>query len=231
MNSKVCQLVITDGREGVLERTLNSWDEKLVHKPFDYTVLVDDSASPEYQNWLRSKYAIRFNLMILHGERKGFDGAIQSGWSNIPKDADFVFHLEDDFLLNRALFLDDWISILKANPQVAQIVSYRQPWSQAEYEIGGYIPLFIRQGHTFKNEFYKDENGKEWAVVEHRRHFSTNPCLYRRRIVEVGWPSAPGYTSEDLVGPRIFEKYPGSVYLIWGHKDDEPLVHHFGRSK
>jgi hypothetical protein len=55
--------------------------------------------------------------------------------------------------------------------------------------------------------------------------------VYRREITTVGWPDAPGYASEDLLTDRIMSKFPDSVYLIWGHRDDEPMVHHFGRSK
>ena len=107
-------LLITDGRDDYLTRTLTS---ALVNLPApERVVLVDDRA----------------HIM-------GFAGAIQHGWNQIlATDAEFIFHLEGDFTFNAPVDLDAMVS-LAADPHIAQVALKRQPWNPQEVDAGGIV--------------------------------------------------------------------------------------------
>lgn len=106
----VALLLISDGREDYLERTMTSADEQL--PVFDQVVHIDDTA-----------------------HELGFAGAIQAGWDRV--DCDHVFHLEQDFTFNRPVPLDLMVEVLDANPHLVQLALLRQPWNAVERSAGG----------------------------------------------------------------------------------------------
>jgi hypothetical protein len=221
--SRVCLLLITDGRAECIEKTLLSWAEQLDGAFTDF-IVVNDSGDMEYACWLDRK--LPYFTRIHHPRRLGFGETIRDAWANIPGHCDFIFHLEDDFLLNRSFKLDDWIAVLKANPDVISITAYRQPWSQAEIFAGGFIPM--RPG-CYQDKKYVGDNDVEYDVIEHTNNFSTNPCLYPSWLTNIDWPESP--ESEGKFGFVLKELNPNSKYLLWGKTTDEPLVHHFGARK
>ncbi len=107
-------LLITDGRDDYLTRTLTS---ALVNLPApERVVLVDDRAH------------------IL-----GFAGEIQHGWAQIlATDAEFIFHLEADFTFNQPVPLDDMAHLLE-DPRIVQVALKRQAWSPEEVAAGGLV--------------------------------------------------------------------------------------------
>ncbi len=217
---RVCLVIVTDGRDQYIKQTWDSWDTKLDFK-FSEIIIIDDSARRDYQRWLDETFAKKVWKIVHHPERLGFGRTVADVWAQVPKDAHYVFHLEDDFLLNRPLDLNNWIKILQDNPKVVQVCAYRQPWSQDEINKGG----FIKQ-HA---GCYTDKVYSGFDVVEHKRNFSTNPSLYPRWLVDKGWPEDPN--SEGKLSFALKEIDPEYVYLLWGKSTDEPLVHHFGQRR
>lgn len=108
----VCLLLISDGRDEYLQRTLLSAAEHL--PAFDQLVHVED-----------------------RGHELGFAGAIQHGWEQVK--ADWVFHLEADFTFTERVDLNRMKTILVARPYLAQLVLKRQPWNPDETAAGGII--------------------------------------------------------------------------------------------
>jgi hypothetical protein len=68
-----------------------------------------------------------------------------------------------------------------------------------------------------------DVYGNQW--LEHRRCFTTNPCLYRRSLCAAGWPDE--LDSEGLMTQRL-NGDPANRFGYWGPRDDSPWVHHIG---
>ena len=101
----VCLLIISDGREEYLQRTLASAEEHL--PSCDQVVHIDDTH-----------------------HQLGFAGAIQAGWDRVQ--TDYVFHLEANVTFNRSVPLDDMRQVLDENPHLTQIALLRQPWNRAE---------------------------------------------------------------------------------------------------
>ena len=131
----ICLLVFTDGRGEYLEPTLDSFAQN-VSGSIIHSILIDDSANESYANWLDARYKDWFTQIVHHETRRGFVGAVQSGWDNLP-DCDFVFHLEDDFTFNAKVNLDELAQVLTAFPYLAQIVLKRQPVNESEKQAGG----------------------------------------------------------------------------------------------
>lgn len=209
----VTQLVITDGRKEYLQQTLDSAGKNIIGN-ITHRIMVDDSCNPEYAAWLDATYP---EFTIAHSTtRLGFAGAIQKGWSMLPRNTEFCLHLEDDFTFNERWDQRDAINILDSHPDVAQIALRRQAVGH-EVNFGGFVEQFP--------DSYTD---MEWGGLhwfEHKRFFTTNPSLYPVRITELGWPDAPH--SEGKFGiERLFPAGYKTAFL--GKKSDPPKVHHIG---
>lgn len=217
-------LIITDGRRDCFQRTLRSffdnWAEPSQGCPVDQVIVIDDSADPEYWRWLDESYGY-FDI-VHHMQRKGFGGAIASGWAEIAKgDHTWVFHLEDDFTFNRPIDPIGMKTVLTQHPDVVQMALKRQPWNEYERLAGGFM-----EQHP---EEYTNETtaGHDWCWQ--RRFFSTNPSLYRTSLIERGWPQEE--QSEGKFGLRLLADQPNARFGFWGHTVDEPAVHHIGTER
>lgn len=110
----ICLLIITDGREDYLERTLASAQQNL--PAFDQRIFVDDTS-----------------------HELGFAGAIQKGWDQV--ETDFVFHLEADFTFNQPVPVYRMVRLLDRQPHLAQVALKRQAWNEEEKAAGGIVEL------------------------------------------------------------------------------------------
>lgn len=223
----IALLVITDGRGDYLADCIASLDA--LHGPVTERWMYDDTGDDTYRAKLAATYP-QFRH-INGGPRQGFAGAIRSAWAQLAEHsaADWVFHLEQDFVLNRPVDLACMVEVLAARPYVAQMALRRQPWNAAERAAGGVVEQHPRD--------YIDRcdllTGAEW--LEHRLFFTTNPCLYRRSLMSVGWPGGP--QSEGHFLRRILtEGTPEAAGVLlrfgyWGSRNDGPWVTHIGHQR
>lgn len=218
--TRVCWLLITDGRLGVLEKTLDSWKEKLCAR-ISHIMIVDDSGEKSYNERMSKLHSHEVDAIYHHTKRLGYSATIQDSWSKIPADCHYILHLEDDFLLNRELDLSQMIDVLKHDKKVAQIGMLRQPWSAAEINVGGFLKLYPADYH---NAVYCIGARHYYPVIINSHNWSFNPCIYPREITELGFPSG-SYEAEC----KFTEKLKDRICLIWGPLNQEPLVHHFGQ--
>lgn len=148
----------------------------------------------------------------------GFAGAIAEGWRQVREiRPDWVFWIELDFTFNRDVPLDRMIAVMERHPNLAQICLLRQAWNEEERRAGG-----IMQLHP-EDYVQRVEAGDIW--VEHRRHFSTNPCLISGALCAQGWPQED--QSEGKFTHRLLAD-PAVRFAYWGAKADEPFVTHIG---
>ena len=205
-------LVFTDGRADCLLRTIQSFELNL-NGQLNPLLMIDDSANPGYAEWLDSNFQ---DYLITHNSKRlGFAGAVQRGLSLLLKDTDYVFWLEDDFVLNRKVNIDEMTTILESHPYLAQVVLKRQPINSEERDAGDILALHPQD--------YIDKEG--W--VEHSRNFSTNPNLTPYRITRLGWPNAPD--SEKKFSQMLIKN--GYQFAYLGQKSDSPLVEHIGTER
>jgi hypothetical protein len=215
-------LVITDGRNDLLQRSIHSFEDR-VTGPIIERWIYDDSGERSTREWIAETYPDWTLINHPSGRRQGFSGAIRTAWSALRSEsiADHIFHLEGDFTFARKVDLADFENILDKRPNLAQVALLRQPWSDAEKEAGGIIQMR-------PDEFvsHLDRDGRTW--LEHDLFFTTNPSLYRRSLIEsFDWPR--GAQSEGRFGGRLREV--GFRFAFWGAKDDPPAVTHIGENR
>lgn len=208
----IALLVITDGRKDCIKQTIPS-ALAMLEGPITSRIIYDDSGDAEYRRWLFNAFPT-FEL-VFEPRRQGFGGAIQAAWNYLKNtDSQYIFHCEDDFLFNRPVPLVEMMEVLDEHPYLYQLALRRQAWNDTEKRAGGII-----EQHP-EDYFQKD------GWIEHKRFFTTNPCLYRRSLLDIGWPQ--GDNSEGHFTHKILNSDPNSQFAFWGHKADEPWVTHFG---
>ena len=221
-------LVMTDGRDDYLERTMTSAYEIL---NIDGQVWIhDDTGDDQYRAGLQRRYKTAH--VIHHGPRRGFGGAIRFAWEAMTEvsTADYVFHLEDDFVFRSAVDLRHLAALLEEKPYLAQVALKRQPW-WTEPDGG-----FMEQHREWYIGCEEHDGGRSVRWVETIRNWTTNPSLYRRDLCAGGWPDDPH--SEGQYGFRLRERgLPWGVagddvrFAFWGAIDDPPAVEHIGKER
>lgn len=229
-------MVVTHGRSECLMRTAASLVERWEGPAIDSVVVVDDSGDPDYREWLLSD-AVSGLLhglpgqpvaqVVSHKSRKGFAAAINTGWVAV-RDHDWIFHLEDDFVFEAPVLVDEMISVLLSNDHLVQMSLLRQACNDQERDAGGLV-----QAHP--GEFVEHTDGRRWWM-EQRLYFTTNPSVYRGSLTRIGWPwgqSSEGvftHTLKDFgffVGAKLVK--PDEVrFGVWGRTTDPPRISHIG---
>lgn len=214
--------MLTDGRRDCFALTWTSfWQQSGLLTPNSgcRVVVVDDAADEAFADWLDDSVGrLSANAEVVHNEqRRGFAGAIQTGWAHLPADAGYVWHLEDDFQFTRPVDLTAMQRVLDCHPHVVQLALRRQPWNDEERLAGGIVEQWPDQ--------YEDRRDGDAEWLEHRLFFTTNPSLYRADLCRRGWPDAP--RSEETFTQQILED-PNARFAFWGARDSGEWVKHVG---
>lgn len=218
----IALLVMTDGRDDLLDQALASAADKLVG-PITERIINDDTGDFAHRQAISRRYPDFSVLGHPHG-RQGFGGAIRNAWGYLRHHSttSFVFHLEDDFTFNHRIDLAAMASTLIANPQLVQLALRRQPWNDEERAAGGIV-----EAHP--DDFVERHGWAAASWLEHRRFFTTNPSLYRRRLVlEHDWPAVDHsegvFTHQLLADPAVRFGY-------WGSRASGEAVTHLGHER
>lgn len=219
-------LVMTNGRMTYLHHTLESFDE-MVSGTITRRVIHDDSGDPGYVAWLKERYGDEYEI-IHGGDVLGFAGAVQRAWSELAHDENrFTFHLEDDFLFNRSVDLDELADFLEDRWWLAQLALRRSPWGR---EREGFVED-MRSAYSEREAVWKHQ-GTKW--IEHKLYYTMTPHIYRSRLRMVGWPDGQG--TEVTYKDRLMETglpwgVPGNHvrFGFWGGVEDgADAVTHIG---
>lgn len=204
-------LVLTDGRADCLARTLESASVAL--PLFDDYLVVNDCPDPAYGEWITDRWP-EFRQLPPEPRKRGFGGAIQAGWDAIGPGDGWVFHLEDDFIFDELVPVARMAHLLERYLHLAQVCLVRQPWNEEERAAGSLVGA-----HPDAYTDRDDDGIGPW--LEHRRCFSTNPCLYRRSLLRYGWPT--GKHSEGVFTHQLREK--GYSFAYWGARGERQVTH------
>lgn len=219
----VALLVITDGRDEYLDRCVGQSTSPLIGYNAAVTEwwMHDDTGDDEYRAGLRRRFPDFAQLG--EGPRRGFGGAIGHAWSRLLErsDAEFVFHLEADFLFSRPVDLIEILRVLSERPHLAQMALRRQPWNPDEWAAGGIV-------EQHPDDYTEVTDGRA-TWLEHRRFWTTNPSLYRRSLCARGWPAGP--QSEGRFGLRLFEEDPAARSGFWGARTSGEWCEHIGHAR
>jgi hypothetical protein len=167
-----------------------------------------DLAYPEYEK-------------IHHKEKRGFCGAVQSGWA-VAAESRFTFWLEDDFLFMRPVPLTHMMNVLTENPHLAQLALLRQPWSPEEQKAGGIMQMW-------PDEYTEVTDGHS-TWVEHTLFYTTNPSLFRGELARNNpWPDGPA--CEGKFSEQLRASDPEIRFAFWGQKFEPHRVLHIGEER
>lgn len=209
-------LVLTDGRLPYLKATLEATNKLM--GPITRRIIHDDSGDSEFAEVLNKRYGEHYEIYST-GRRSGFGGAIISAWKLLQHDNNpWVFHLEDDFIIKEDVPLVEIATILDRYPHIVQMALLRQPCNEQEKEAGGFFNI--------NPESYTEKDNGIHKWVEHRNFYTTNPSLYRKTLVDYGWPT--GNSSEGKFAHKIFNSDSNLVSGYWGGIHDAPRVTHIG---
>lgn len=209
---------VTDGREELLVETLISFHNNVKY-PFVEKIIVNDCVDEKFKKSvdnLANFYGLR---VIHHKEKRGFAGVYDTAWKNLS-DADFYFGVEDDFIFNEKINIQELIFILQYNRNLAQVCLKRQAWNEEEKRAGGIIEQWP--------DLYEEKEVGSIKWCEHRLFYSTNPNLTPKHIIEKGWPLVPH--SESVFSQQLFRN-TNIKCAYFGGKFDKPLVNHFGETR
>lgn len=217
----VCWIVLTDGRKQYISESLPTWIKEY-DSLIDNKYIVDDSGNDEYSEWLEESFPT-FEIVKIKNPRQGYAKAMQNVFQ-VFKDSGnkFALHLEDDFILHKAVNINDIVSVLNENQNVAQMSIMRQPWYHNEINSGGVIEALELNGSKFTD---KTTLGFDW--VEHRSFYTCNPNIVQRWVADSPWPD--GNWTESRFGRELFLKRKSVG--IWGNRNDWPHVEHIGRER
>jgi hypothetical protein len=200
--------ILTDGRADYLCEAMDTIDRL---GKFDERFIVDDSGDPDYTKWLRENF--RGVKVYNNPTRRGLAGAVEAVWHRaVAFDADFLFHMEDDFLINEPIDVRSIVATLEGEPDVAQMLLKRQPLVHAELAAGDILGAM------------GDIDARVGWVTQ-QTIFSLNPCVIPRWVLELGWPSG----NEAEMTRNLLAQ--GARFGVWGDPGSRPLVHHIGDSR
>lgn len=210
-------LVMSHGRKDCITRAINSIHSNLRGR-LDSLVIHSDARDPEFNHWLSQWWG--GGVWVNEGEH-GFGNSIRNAWGSAVADktADHVIHWEEDFVLERPVHVSMLKYILDDDNTLSQIALKRQPWNEVEKAAGG----IIEQAH----ESFTEVQNNAYVISKHQNWFTTNPCMYKREIMEIGWPE--GAQSEGMFGIKLRDMGYYSAFL--GGKFDQPIVEHIGHER
>ncbi len=226
---KIAVIFLSAGRLDYLERTLESFHEKVGFGGLEVRkVLVDDmpmvgEAPRDHAAFeaIARRYGI--DVLELNTENLGLDGNVARAWSLVPQDCDYVWHQEDDFVFDAPVDVGMMVDALETCPRmVHQIALLRHPVYSWEIEAGGIYRAYPEG--TFSDLSYGTRAGRHTLTV-HTRHFTFNPCIYRREIIDLDYGYSP---QEGVMAARLFAAHPGSCFAFLGGQADTPRVTHIG---
>lgn len=202
MLPRVALLVIGDGRDDLLRDTMRSWHANAKEAEVTAVVRVDD----------------RMHLL-------GFCGAVRYAWERLREEAaafEYVFHLEEDWRFLRVFSIAHMARVLDTEPQVAQVALRRGPEPREVPVIEGWAEEFTNRATGLLG---LGNAARVQAWLEHRLFWTTNPSLYRRKLIdEFEWPEAP--RCEAAFGETMVAE--GRTFAYWGDRLDEPWIRHTG---
>jgi hypothetical protein len=206
--------VLTVGRLPYLTKTLASLQEQVTG--FGRVVIFDDSGDRDVTDAL---YRMEVNgqpvSVASWGQNLGYTKAMDTawGWLATHDPASHFFHLEEDFTFDRPVHLPDLVDLLDRKPILDQVALLRHACFPREFRAGGIV------------EEHPDAYVRHPDHLEHELVFTCNPSVYRRELVDVGWPQVPR-SERAFTRARVKE---GRKFAYWG--DGTPWVTHIGAER
>lgn len=203
-------VVVTHGAALNLDRVLSAFLKNARPAPTDLVAVVDGPGRlPPVEHLWRIKQ---------HPRQLGFCETLVTAWAAASEPGvDYVFWLENDFLLTRYVELEMLAAELDADLQLAQMALMRNAVNSDERRAGG---LYESRRDQFDRRF----GPSGFPSLRHTAYFTTNPSLMRRDFIAANpWPDYPS-ECEGKFGIDLVDR--GYRFGVWG--DGSPWCTHVG---
>lgn len=211
-------VVVTHGHAPHLDEAVAAFAEHVTPAPHELLCVVDGHGRMPPAEPLGPWEGTFLN------QPSGFCVAARAAWQLAAGcRSDYVFWLENDFLVRRPVALDAIAGVLELRahaetlPPLAQVALLRQPVNGREVAAGG---LVAADPEDFTARV--TSAGEPW--LEHARFWTTNPSLFPASLArDVAWPVGP--YCEGKLGVGLVAA--GWRFGLWGD-GGEAWVHHVG---
>lgn len=222
--------VMTDGRDDLLEQTVESLMAN-VTGPITRLTIFDDTGDWDHHAMLLNRYGPDGFQIIWHptGQRAGFGGAIRAArsWLDEHTNEPWQFVSEDDFRFERKVDLAAMIDVMEERPYLTQMALVRQAWNQQEIDAGGLL-------EANPSAYSQHTDGVNWWL-QHRLYWTTNPSLFRRSLLSLGWPEgeqSEGRFHLQLMQDGTPERAGRDLWSgYWGKRDEGRWITHLGNER
>jgi len=222
MKEKIDITMTATLRSSILKKTLSSFRENLFYDDINrYRLIINIDPVGETEKF---KNIIRvcnlyFNDVIYNTPKKpSFPKAVIWTWSKV--EANWVFHLEDDWIIHRRTDIDDMIDILLERPSIACLRLCKL-----------YIPRSKRP-KLFNCRYNPNKNRNFLVASDSKKQFGLNPVLIKGEFVKRAFPRMVDYKNPEKqfrYGNELMRDFVMKwEYAIYGKPGDSPLVSDHG---
>lgn len=226
-------MVTTHGNAPHLEAAIEAFAEHVRPHPVDLVCVADGPGRlPPVHPWRRHDGTWK---IVQHGEQLGFCQTLLTAWTAAWEiGVDYVFWLENDFVIERDLDLRELAHVLAATPTLAQMALMRDAVNAEEKAAGGLYESRPGQ-YTSRTVWFDRFDGDpgdlatkhalyERPWLEHRAYFTTNPSLMSREFMLMNLAHYEGGECEGKFGIDLVSR--GYRFGVWGN--GEPWCRHVG---
>ena len=207
-------------RPTIVDTTLKSFCKNLFTNKDIYRLIVnidpigDDNKTPDDVLQVCNKY---FERVIFNIPNKpSFPKAVMWVWKQAT--SNYVFHLEDDWIIHRPVEMKNLTKILSKNPHLACIRLYKHD-----------IPNKPNP-RLFNSPYRFNKKGNFFEAADSKKQFGLNPVLIRKTFIDEALPLMVDtknpekqfrYGNESMRNFVMRWKYaiygkPGDKTLVWG---------------
>ena len=163
-------------RPAIIERTLKSIVENIVTKGNKFRLVINidpvgEKVKPKMVMRVAKKYFK--DIVFNHARHPSFPKAVIWVWRN--SDAPYIFHIEDDWSINRKIDVNKMINILDNHDDLSSLRLYKYPTPK-----GKVFSTFGCKWRYNKAGFYVADR---W-----QKQFGLNPILIKRQFIDEALP-------------------------------------------
>jgi len=210
-------------RPEIIEKTLKSFTENLFTNPEDHRLIVnidpvgDDVSFNEITDMIKNYFP---NHIAYMPDEPSFPKAVIKVWSEV--ESEYFFHLEDDWILKRPIFMTDLKKPLKVFNNMACIRLYKEniPMTNS--------PTMFGCNYNYNREFnlFKPVPGSNnWL-----NQFGLNPVMIKKKFIDEALPLMVNdknpekqFRENNPLMKNILNKWTFSIYgrpglkrMVWG---------------
>jgi len=216
-------------RPEVIEKTLKSFTENLFVIPEDHRLIVnidpigdeDDKHNNKTISILKKYFP---NIVIFEPNSPSFPKAVIRIWKEVK--SNLFFHLEDDWILKRPIFMNELTQPLKQNKDLACMRLYKEniPFSNNPKMFG--CSYNYHGTRSFTNTYFTPVPGSNnW-----KNQFGLNPVMIRKKFIDETLPLMVNdknpekqFRENNPLMSNILNKWTFAIYgrpglkrMVWG---------------